>query len=286
MTKGILIYAHNNRSVDYALMSIVAGGLAKKQLQVPASLVTDQSTVDWMHESKIYDKAQEVFENIIIVPRPPANNYRRLHDGLDHSTVTFMNGNRYSAWKQTPYDRTLMIDADFFIFSKTLGEYWDVDHDILIGDSISDIYDNNRLGYCDRYVSEVGTKLYWATTVMFTKNSYTKLFFDLVQIILDNYQYFADTYRFDSKQYRNDVAFSIAKHILDGFENIDTVCLPPVLTLLDKDILHDVDQDKLTVLVSHKLDANFCAATLKNTDIHIMNKQSIVRNISKLMDLV
>jgi hypothetical protein len=113
-----------------------------------------------------------------------------------------MNGNRYSAWKQTPYDRTLMIDADFFIFSKTLGEYWDVDHDILIGESINDIYDNNRLGYCDRYISEVGTKLYWATTVMFTKNSYTKLFFDLVQIILDNYQYFADTYRFDSKQYR------------------------------------------------------------------------------------
>lgn len=30
MKKGILIYAHNNRAVDYALMSIIAGGLAKK----------------------------------------------------------------------------------------------------------------------------------------------------------------------------------------------------------------------------------------------------------------
>jgi hypothetical protein len=30
MTRGILIYAHNNRTVDYALMAIISGGLAKK----------------------------------------------------------------------------------------------------------------------------------------------------------------------------------------------------------------------------------------------------------------
>ena len=30
MTKGILIYAHNNRTVDYALMAVISGGLAKK----------------------------------------------------------------------------------------------------------------------------------------------------------------------------------------------------------------------------------------------------------------
>jgi hypothetical protein len=286
MTKGILIYAHNNRSVDYALMSMASGGLAKKHLQVPVSLVTDQSTIDWMHESKIYTKANEIFENIIITPRPPTNNFRRLHDGIDHSTVAFINANRYSAWYVTPYDRTLLIDADFFIFSDTLGEYWDVDSDLMIGESINDIYDNKRLGYCDRYVSEVGIKLYWATTVMFTKNAYTKLFFDLVRVINENYQYFADTYRFDAKQYRNDIAFSIAKHILDGFETVDSGCLPPVLTLLDKDLLHDVNGDRLTVLVAHNLDENFCAATLHATDLHIMNKQSTVRNISKLLDLI
>ena len=34
MKKGILIYAHNNRSVDYALMALISGGLAKKKLNV------------------------------------------------------------------------------------------------------------------------------------------------------------------------------------------------------------------------------------------------------------
>lgn len=286
MTKGILIFAHNSRSVDYALMSIISGGLAKKHLNESVSLVTDSSTVVWMKESKIYEQAESIFENIIVVEKPKTNNSRTLHDGLENSVVPFVNANRYSAWDVTPYDRTLLIDSDFLILSDRLSEYWDIDQDILIGDSINDVYDQKRLGYHDRYVSDVGIKLYWATTVMFTKNKKTKVFFDLVNFIRTNYQYFADTYRFDSKQYRNDIAFSVAKHILDGFETVNTINLPPVLTLLDRDVLHDVVNDKLLTLISYKLDSNFCAATLSGVDIHVMNKQSIIRNKEKLLGML
>lgn len=286
MTNGILIYAHNHRSVDYALMSVISGGLAKKYLNVPASLVTDQSTVEWMKESQIFDKANTVFEHIIIVDSPQTNNSRRLYDGDENTVVPFINSNRCSAWDLTPYDRTLLIDGDFLIFSNTLNEYWDVDADLLIGESINDIYDQKRLGYHDKYVSDVGIKLYWATTVMFTKNEKTKMFFDLVSYIKNNYQYFADAYRFDSRQYRNDISFSVAKHIIEGFEETKTGRLPPVLTLLDRDIFYDVDNNRLTVLVSPQLDSTFCAASLSNVDIHVMNKQSIIRNKDKLLDLI
>lgn len=286
MTNGILIYAHNTRSVDYALMAIISGGLAKKQLKVPASLVTDESTVEWMKESQIYEKANEVFEQIIIVEKPQTNNSRRLYDGVDNAVVPFVNLNRYSAWEITPYERTLLIDSDFLIFSNRLTEYWNIESDFLIGESINDIYNQVRLGYHDRYVSEVGVKLYWATTVMFTKNKRTKMIFDLINYIRENYQYFADTYRFDSKQFRNDIAFSVAKHILDGFEESSNETLPPILTLLDRDILHDVNNAKLTVLVSPRLDSNFCVASLSNVDVHVMNKQSIVRNKEKLLELI
>ena len=67
MKRGIIIYAHNNRSVDYALMAIISGGLAKKHLNLPVSLITDPSTIEWMRESKSLEKATEIFENIIIV---------------------------------------------------------------------------------------------------------------------------------------------------------------------------------------------------------------------------
>jgi hypothetical protein len=285
MTQGILIYAHNSRSVDYALMSVISGGLAKKHLKVSVSLVTDKFTVDWMKNSQIYDIASAVFEHIIIVEKPQTNNSRRLYDGTDSVVVPFINSNRSSAWDLTPYDRTLLIDSDFLIFSNRLSEYWNVDSDLMIGESLNDIYDNNRVGYHDRYISDVGIKLYWATTVMFTKNTKTQIFFDLVKHIKDNYQYYADTYRFDSKQFRNDIAFSIAKHILNGFEQNNTEDLPPVLTLLDKDILYLADK-KLTVLISPRCDANFCAAAISNTDIHVMNKQSIIRNKESLLELL
>ena len=286
MKKGILIYAHNSRAVDYALMSVISGGLAKKYLNVPASLVTDPSTVEWMRESKILEKATAVFENLIVVNRPQTDNTRKLSDGESSEVVPFLNSNRSSAWDITPYDRTLLIDSDFLIFSNRLSEYWDVDADVMIGESINDICNNNRLGYHDRYISDVGVKLYWATTVMFTKNQTGKLFFDTVNLVKENYEYYADVFRFDSRQFRNDIAFSIAKHILDGYEETPYSNLPPVLTLLDRDILYSVDKNKLTLLTSPQLDSNFCAASITGLDIHVMNKQSIHRNKDSLLELI
>ena len=285
MKKGILIYAHNNRSVDYALLALISGGLAKKHLNVPASLVVDPSTVEWMKESNILEKATEVFEQLIIVERPTTDNTRRLSDGANTNIVPFVNSNRASAWDLTPYDRTLLIDSDYLIFSDVLNEYWDLEEDVLIGESINDIYSNQRLGYHDVYVSDVGVKLYWATTVMFTKNAASKIFFDTVNFVRDNYQTYADVFRFDHRQYRNDISFSVAKHILNGFEGSTDTNLPPVLTLLDKDILHTVQGNKLIMLVS-MLNGDYCPTALTNTDIHIMNKQSIIRNSKYLLELI
>ena len=112
------------------------------------------------------------------------------------------------------------------------------------------------------------------------------MFFDLVRHIRNYYQYYADTYRFDARTYRNDIAFSVAKHVLEGFEQTDIGSLPAVLTLQDRDILHSVNDDKLTVLVSTKMDYNYCAATVHNIDLHVMNKQSLIRNSAKLLELI
>ncbi len=285
MKKGILMYAHNSRKVDYALMSLISGGLAKKHLQVPVSIITDESTVKWMKESKIYEQAENIFEHIIVTERPDTSNQRRLRDGLSDDMVPFINADRYSAWELTPYDRTLLIDTDFLIFSDHLNEYWDVDQDVMISESINDIFDQKRLGYHDRYVSDTGIKLYWATTVMFTKNQNSKFFFDTVEYVKKNYKFYSDLFRFDNRQYRNDISFSVAKHIIDGFETPDLKMLPPILTALDRDVLAEVSDNKLTFLVNYNLDNNFCAARISGIDIHVMNKQSIYRNKDQLLEL-
>jgi hypothetical protein len=57
--------------------------------------------------------------------------------------------------------------------------------------------------------------------------------------------------------------------------------------VFDKDILHSVDNDRLTFLVSQPHDvSSFWAATSKGTDVHIMNKQSIIRNADSLLELI
>ena len=286
MTRGILIYAHNNRTVDYALMAIIAGGLAKKNLQVPVSLVTDTSTIAWMKKSDIFNQAEAMFEHIITVDRPTTDNQRRLHDGQTGQMIPFINTNRSTAWDITPYDRTLLIDSDYFIFSNSLGEYWDVDADVMLGNAINDIYNDTRTGYLDRHVSNTGVKMYWATTVMFSKNKNSKLFFNTVNYVKENYTQFADVFRFDPRQFRNDIAFSLAKHILDGYQQDAALSLPPVLSALDKDILHTVNDNSLTFLIDYKLTNLYCAASISGVDVHIMNKQSVIRHKQKLLELI
>ena len=283
MNKGVLIIAHNSRSVDYAKTAIIAGGLAKKNLQVSVSLITDNSTVDWMKTSGTYDDACLVFEHIIITDRPLPGNYRILHDGAEADTVPFINSTRSSAYDLTPYDRTLLIDSDFLIMSSRLNAYWNSDSSVLIADSMNDIK-GDRIGVLDKWVSETGVHLYWATTVMFSKNKESKLFFKLVEFIKENYNYYSDLYRFDNRQYRNDISFSVAVHILNGFEK-NNISLPPIFTVQGKDVLERVGKTKdLKILINENNE--FYLSSVKDTDVHIMNKQSLIRHYDALKELI
>ena len=284
MNKGVVIFAHNNRQTDYAKMSMVAAKFASKNLKVPVSLITDPSTIDWMKESNVIDEATTIFDKIIITNRPEEINMRNFYDGQDKVAAPFNNGNRSNVWNLTPYEKTLMIDSDFFVMTDTLNNFWDVDCDFMISQKYNDIFGEARTGYHDKYVSDTGIRLLWATTVMFTKNEYTKMFFDLVEYIKDNYKAFANLYRFDNRVYRNDISFSIAHHMLNGFETVNDYALPPVLSITDKDYLSHTSNDSLIVLVSEMQNGNYCAAKI-DTDIHVMNKQSILRNIDNLMEM-
>ena len=285
MKRGILIFAHNSRDVDYALMSLISAKFAKTNLQVPVSLVVDKFTVEWMQTSNIYNLSQEIFDQIIEIEKPVTQNTRVLNDGYTSKTVPFVNSNRASVWDLTPYDRTLLIDSDFLVMSNRLNEYWDVDSNVMLSPAMQDVR-GDRKGILDSWVSETGIPLYWATTVMFTKNNESKIFFDLVDVIRTNYNYFADLFRFNPKQYRNDISFSIAKHMLNGFENRGED-LPPILTLLDKDLIHSIDKNQLRVYLNDSMSEDHVViASIKDSDVHVMNKQSIIRNAKEFLEVL
>lgn len=283
MSRGVILFAHNNRQVDYARMSILAARLAKKNLGVGASLITDPSTMDWMKESAVLDAASKTFEKIIITQRPSENNMKNYRDGRNRTPAPFSNGNRFSAYHHTPYDRTLLIDSDYLILSDRLNEYWDVDGDLMISSGYNDIIGAERTGYLDTHISETGIGMLWATTVMFSKTPRTEMFFGLVEHVKQNYRMFSDVFRFDPRLFRNDIAFSIAKHILDGYQPSDGYALPEVFSVNDGDELCDVTNGRLKFLLSRI--GSPVLATVANRDVHVMNKFSIMRNYDKLMEL-
>lgn len=285
MKKGILIFAHNSREIDYLLLAVIAGGLASKNLRAPVSLVTDLETIEWAKKSDLYKKVEQVFEHIIFTERPSLDNSRLIYDGLDHKFVPFINSSRSKAWDLTPYDRTLLIDSDYLIFTDMLSHYWEVEQDLLIAESMNDIRDDKK-GFLDTWISDVGIEMLWATSVMFTKNNYTKVFFDLVDYIRENYNYYSDIYRYDTKTYRNDIAFSISNHILEGFQKAQNN-LPAILTVFDKDELYSVEENSLKFLIrDFSTEDNFFAVSLRDQDVHVMNKQSLIRNKDGLLKLI
>lgn len=285
MSRGIVLFAHNTRQVDYIRLALLSARLATKYLKVPVTLVTDESTLDWAKKSKIYQLINETFERVILDEIETSNNYRILHDGNLKEKISFRNNSRFKIWDLTPYDRTLLIDSDFLIFSDTLSNYWDVDQDFLISPRINDINSQDRMMHHDRYISEAGTKLLWATTIMFTKNQSTKMLFNFVEHIYENYNMYSEIYRYDNRVYRNDISFSLANHILQGFAPSSEYFLPPVLSTIDKDILVDVNKDKLKFLIDQSIQNRYIVTSIDSQDIHVMNKQSIIRNFDKLMEL-
>jgi hypothetical protein len=210
-----------------------------------------------------------------------------LHDGNESKFVPFVNLNRTDAFSLSPYDQTLLIDSDYLIFTDNLNKFWEYSETVLLGQSINDIIGTDRLGYHDRYVSDTGVHLYWATTVMFTKNEYSENFFSLLSYVKENYQYYSDLFRFYTRNYRNDIAFSVTQHIMDGFETKSSIHLPPVFSTLDRDILETVkDNGNLVFLINMIMNEKYIAASVKDVDIHVMNKSSITRNAEKLLALI
>lgn len=281
MNNGVVLIVHDNGTVDYSALAILSAKLVKKHLKVPVSIITDENTLGNLKQK--IDSVESFYDKIILIDPPIKNNKRVIFHGDNYKSMSFMNQTRSSIWELTPYERTLLIDVDYLIFSDNLSMYWESSEDFLIASSASEVL-NKRLGILDKRISDTGPHMYWATTVMFTKNTRTKILFDLIEYIKENYLYFSEIYKFDTRTFRNDIAFSLAKHIIDGFISPSGQCLPAVLTMFDKDLLLNIKEKSLKFMI-HDWNDGDILIDISDRDIHFINKQTILDNYSSLMEL-
>jgi len=278
MSKGVLLFASNNSHINYVKQAYFLAKRISKYMSLPTSVVTD---VDIKEK---YPDWYEVFDHVIpVTSMSSAYNNKSYHDGsLAKRVLSFNNGNRGCAYDLTPYDETLVMDTDYIISNDILNQCFAQQKDLLL------YKDAVHLGQYDgttefKKISDTSVDFYWATVFFFRKTYLTKIFFDLVNHIKENYLHYRSVYQFSSTVYRNDFAFSIAIHIMNGYTK-GTFANPlpgKKFYSIDRDILLEINDDEFTLLVEKPNHlGEYIGTKVKGSNVHIMNKFSLERVIN------
>jgi hypothetical protein len=278
MSKGAFLIARNNGHIDYVKQAVFLAKRIKKYLNIPVTVATD--SVDYLTTTFGTDD----FDNIIALEYTAESNQRYYFDGaLSKKTASFKNNNRANVYELSPYDETLLLDTDYIISNNLLQSVFNSTSDFLIYKSSSDVAQVRDESEFDK-ISDTSIDFYWATVVFFRKTETNKIFFDLVKHIEQEWNHYRRVYQITSSLFRNDFAFSIAIHIMNGFQSGNFAQHLPgkMLYTTDRDVLYKVHDDEMTFLVEKKnYLGEYTAIKTQGQTIHVMNKLSLNRIIDQ-----
>jgi hypothetical protein len=272
MTKGILLYALNSE-MDYVKLAVKLTERIKFYMNLPVTIITDSE--DYLRKN--YD--QTLFDHIV-KKKDTTEQTKKFSDGQGYSErYVWKNSNRASAYDITPYDQTLVLDVDYVINSDFLLHVFNQPKEFLCFRKSCDLAGWRNTAEFE-FINQYSIPFYWATVFYFTKSKANEIFFALVEYIRDNWEYYRLIYQITDKKFRNDFAFSIAIHILNGtdVDMFDSVIPGKMFYTLDKDILLKINKSSLTFLVEkQKVLGEFTGLKTKDLDVHVMNKFSLLR---------
>jgi hypothetical protein len=202
-SRGIVAFAVNTASTDYASIAQQTVALAAGVLDLPYTIITQDhmSHMNW-------------------------HNYRHDVD-LGHE-VEWKNFGRNLSYELSPYEETLVIDVDYVVQDAGLLKIFDLPWDYLLQRSARSLNDE----YVPNIMGAHSLPYVWATVFAFRKTTRAKAFFNLVQRIEANYHYYRELFNVESRSYRNDYAFAMADVILNGF-SVSNIGIPgPMLNIL------------------------------------------------------
>lgn len=284
MTQGVLIFARNNSQIDYVKQAYFLATRISKYMSLPVSIATD--CIDYLKNS--FPNYDTVFDKIIELPWLETANLRRYHDGtLSGKQLQFKNDSRSQAFDLTPYDETLLLDSDFIVSNNVLLQAFRQSKDLLL---YKTGYDLANFRDCSEfeYISDAGVDFYWATAVFFRKTLENKIFFDLIKHIQENWMHYNSIFQINSNLFRNDFAFSIAVHIMNGYQQGDFAGNMPgkLFYTIDRDLLFEIKEDSFLVLVEkEKYLGEYTPIRFQGNNLHVMNKFSLNRIIGEQLNV-
>ncbi len=280
-TRGVVLFARNNGKLDYVKQAVFLAKRIKEYLNLPTTVITDSGN----YLEKNFDTS--VFDKIINVEYMETKNNRSFFDGsLSHKTAPFKNDMRDGVYNWSPYDETLLMDTDYIICNDLLLKCFEMNNDLMLFKDSHDLAhfrDHREF----EYISDYTIDFYWATVVFFRKTSENEAFFDLIRHIKKEWNHYRRIYQVESSLFRNDFAFSIAVHIMNGFTK-GTFAAPlpgKHLYITDRDILQKLSGDTMTFLVEKKDHlGEYTLIKTEKQNVHVMNKFSLERIIDEVTE--
>lgn len=236
-SRGVVIIANNTADTDYISIAEANARLVKQYLGLPTT----------------------------VIETTPVSN--RRFDTQTNRFVEWNNTGRYDAYNLSPYDETLLLDADYLILDNNLSKLFETTTDYTLFDK--NTYINNNI--TKHTMGQYSLPFVWATAVIFKRTLKSEILFDLVAKIQRNYKYYRDLYNIAESNFRNDYAFAIADNILNGYsqQNFAPWSITTVSGPIDSLELRDT---QLIVRTAER------AWVLPKQNLHVMNKQYLQSN--------
>jgi len=246
MTTGVLLYCFDTPEVKYHRLAERCVEQIKKYLKLEITIVTDMETF------KKFRPMGMINYKLVDAKTSNTRSYRGKN-------IAWYNKERALAYDHSPYDTTILMDCDYFVFSSTLLEIANTEFDVMLHDRVNDITGENMIQGRD----EATLPLVWATVTLFKKNNNTRAVFDMIKHIQEYYPHYRNLYRIKYLNYRNDFAFAIALHQL-GLGNF----IPAPMNML-ADTVDIVSSDQHGIVFKYEDNINFTSGQ----DVHVMEKE-------------
>ena len=291
--RGIIMFAHNNAEIDYFRLAVVNSFLIQRHLSVKnITVVTDPASLDYAEKSLGKATIKKAINNIIVVEKDKEFKLSntRIYKDTSHTAkpLSFYNVNRCDAYDLSPYEETILLDVDYLILSDTLNQCWGHNEELMMNWRYQDIMYERKDPTLNR-LNDFSVTMYWATVVYFRKTPYVESFFNCVKHVKNNPQYYKDLYKWNGTLYRNDYSFSIAAHMMSGFQDRGIPQLPTTLyKTFDTDDVHSAVSDNTLIMYLEKprSPGDFMLTKWSGVDLHVMNKWAINRISEDMLNYV
>lgn len=242
MTRGAVILARDSGNVLYTQLAAWSAERIQRHLDIPTTIVQIQSE---------------------------ANGTREIGD----HAVPWYNLDRYRAWEMSPYDETLLLDADYVVSSDQLRTLFGSEQDLL---SMRYAYDvTARRDYQDlNWFGKHRMPSAWATVMYFRRTRVTEMIFYMMGMIQHHWTHYKDIYGITERRFRNDYALAIALNVVHGHQGI-WPAIPWRMANADPDCdVHQIDSDDFEISFQNAQNRSRCVV-VRAQDIHVMNKSAL-----------